>query len=118
MIELEADEAGFTVTWPRDGGEIESPAVERSPVRCSLGGPTTPTECDFEGIHSKIMAMCPEFPALRAITVSGSSPGYHIEFTHIFPFPYCYPTEEFAMTSQENNVRPALVRPEDFLQDL
>ncbi len=31
------DEAGFTVTWPRDGGEFESAAVERDPERCSLG---------------------------------------------------------------------------------
>ncbi len=44
------DEAGFTVTWPRDVEEVES-----GPERCSLGAWPPPTECDFEGPHSKIV---------------------------------------------------------------
>ncbi len=55
-----------------------------------------PTECDFEGAHSKISAMGPEFlaTALRAITGSGPSTVYHLVFTPILLFPYCNPTEE------------------------
>ncbi len=50
---LEDDRAGswYIFGWgrPRDGGEVDSPAVERVPERCSLGGRTTPPpECDFE----------------------------------------------------------------------
>ncbi len=44
------DEAGFTVTWPRDVEEVES-----GPERCSLGAWPPPTESDFEGPHSKIV---------------------------------------------------------------
>ncbi len=46
-----------------------------------------PTECDFEGHHSKISAMGPEFlaTALRAITVSGPSV-YYLVFTPYSPF--------------------------------
>ncbi len=56
---------------PRDGGEFESPA---DPERC-LTPPPPLAECYFEGPHSKISAMGPEFlaTALRAITVSGPS---------------------------------------------
>ncbi len=47
------------------------------------------TECDFEGPHSKISAMGPEFlvTALRAIKVSGPSTVYHLVFTSYSPFP-------------------------------
>ncbi len=46
------------------------------------GARSPPTECDFEGHHSKISVMGPEFlaTALRAITVSGPSV-YHLVFT-------------------------------------
>ncbi len=49
--------------WQWDGWEVESPAVERGPEPCSLWN-TPPTECDFEGPHSKISAMGPEFLAM------------------------------------------------------
>ncbi len=65
------------------------------------GGPDhPPPECDFEGTHSKISAMGPEFlaTALRAITVSGPSTVYQLVFTPTLPFPYCNPTEEFYST--------------------
>ncbi len=47
------------------------------------------TECDFEGPHSKISAMGPEFlaTALRAIKVSGPSTVYRLVFTSYSPFP-------------------------------
>ncbi len=79
---------------PRDGGEVESPAVERDPERCFLRGLTTPHWMWFWGTHSKISAMGPEFlaAALRAITVSGPSTVNHLVFTPILLFPYCNPT--------------------------
>ncbi len=61
------------------------------------GGPDHPSmNVILRGPHSKISAMGPEFlpTALRAITVSGPSTVYHLVFTPILPFPYCYPTEE------------------------
>ncbi len=65
-------------------------------VLCGARPP--PTECDFEGPHSKISAMGPEFlaTALRAIMVSGPSTVYHLVFTPIHHFPYCNPTEFFS----------------------
>ncbi len=53
-----------------------------------LGAWPPPTECDFEGTHSKISAKGPEFlaTALRAIMVSGPSTVYHLVFTPYSPF--------------------------------
>ncbi len=64
------------------------------------GARPPPTECDFEGPHSKITAKGPEIlaAALRAIMVSGPSTVYHLVFTPILPFPCCNPTEEFFST--------------------
>ncbi len=106
MIELEADENHSyfwmrqALTWPRDVGEVESPVVERGQNDVRWGAWPPPTECDFEGPHSKISAMGPEFlaTALREIVVSGPSTVYHLIFTPILPFPYCNPTEEFFST--------------------
>ncbi len=123
----------------RDGGEFESPAVERTQndVLCGVWPPRT--ECDFEGTHSKISAMGPDFlaTALRAITVSGPSTVYHLVITPRLPFHYCNLTEEcystwrwkgfigfltnnhsspghrWCMTSQKTNVRPVFAIPED-----
>ncbi len=86
---LEADENHSyfwmrqALPWPWHGGEVES-----GTERCSLGARPPPTECDFEGPHSKISAMGPEFlaTALSAIMVSHPSTVYHLVFTPYSPF--------------------------------
>ncbi len=71
------DEAGFTLAmrWMR-GWE---PSGWEGP-RAMFSVEHPPTECDFEGPHSKISAKGPEFLAmlLTAIMVSGPSTVYHL----------------------------------------
>ncbi len=111
MIELEADENHSyfwmrqALTWPWHGGGVRVQRLRG--LRTMFAGgpdppppPPSPTECDFEGPHSKISAMGPEFlaMALRAIMTSGPSTVSHLVSTPILPFPYCNPTEEFFST--------------------
>ncbi len=81
MVELKLRKTIHMFGWgrPRDGGEFESPAVERCPERCCLGGWMW-----FWGDPSgKISATGPAFlaTALRAITVSGPSGHFPSEFS-------------------------------------
>ncbi len=95
---LEGDRAGGWNFWMRQalyGGEVESPAVERDPERCSLGSWPPHGVC-YEGPHNKI----PRIPN----NSTESNHGFrliHSLSPCIYPilsFPYCNPTEEFFST--------------------
>ncbi len=81
------DEAGFNPAkrWMRGW---EPSCWEGPRTMFSVWPDHPPTECDFEGPHSKISAMGPEFltTALSAIMVSGPSTVYHLVFTPYSPF--------------------------------
>ncbi len=73
-----SDEAGQVTE-----GSLRAQRLRRIQNDVLWGAWPPPTECDFEGTHSEISAMGPEFPAtaLRAITVSGPFTVYHLVFT-------------------------------------
>ncbi len=95
VIELEADKKHSyfwmrkALPWPWHGGDVESPAVDSDPERCSLGGWPPPTECDFEGPHSKIRAMGPEFLATWGQSWFQAHPQFITLYLPSFPYYNC-----------------------------